>query len=577
MKLTVRQLRLASGLVLFAYVSFHLANHATMGISLAAAERYADIMFAFVRLPPVQLVLYGALAVHFALALYAIYSRRDLRAMSRGEALQLAAGLLVVPLMASHVVPARLGPALLDTTPFHTLVVLIGTRFDPLGGAMILSGLVLVWTHGCIGLHYWLRLKPFYPRVRLVLFGIAVALVVAALGGYLAGAREAASLYADEAWRAAMATNYRMPDAAGAALLESVKTGIYAFWALSVAAAFAARGVRDWAEHRAGRFAVAYPDGQVVVQPLGATILDVSRAGRVPHAAVCGGRGRCSTCRVRIERGAAHVPPAEPAELAVLARVGAPPGVRLACQTRPTGDIAVLPLLPANAGPQAARRSERDSAGAEKTIAVMFADLRGFTTLSESKLPYDVVFLLNRYFAEMGAAIEKAGGRLDKFVGDGIVALFGVESGPREGTRAAIAGAKAMIERLAALNEALAHDLKAPLRIGIGIHTGPAIVGEMGYAQARQFTAIGDTVNTASRLEALTKQFDAELLVSADAAAASGLDLSAFPEETTDIRGRKGSLAVRVVKDTRNLGDTTGADGSRPPSNKRTEPTGGSQ
>ncbi|MBL8831505.1 MAG: 2Fe-2S iron-sulfur cluster binding domain-containing protein [Rhodospirillales bacterium] len=555
MKPTVRQLRLSSGLVLFTYVGFHLLNHATMAVSLPAAEAYATVMFAFVRLWPVQAVLYGALALHFALAVFALYSRRDLRAMSRGEAMQLVAGLLIVPLLAGHVVPARLGPALLETTPFHTLIVLIGTKFDPLGGVMIVSGLVLAWTHGCIGMHYWLRLKPFYPRVRMILLGLAVMLATAALAGYLAGAREVAALYADEAWRASLGTRYRMPDAAGAALLENIRYGIYTFWATCVGGALVARRVRDWAEHRAGRFAVAYPDGQVSVLPLGATILDASRAGRIPHAAVCGGRGRCSTCRVRVERGAANVPAAAADELAVLARVGAPPGVRLACQTRPTGDVAVVPLLPANAGPQAARRTERDAAGSEKTIAVMFADLRGFTTLSEAKLPYDVVFLLNRYFAEMGAAIEKSGGRLDKFVGDGIVALFGVESGPAKGTREAIAGAKAMIERLGALNAALSHDLPAPLRIGIGIHTGPAIVGEMGYAQARQFTAIGDTVNTASRLEALTKKFGAELLLSADAAAASGLDLSAFPEETTDIRGRQGTLAVRVVADTRMLPD----------------------
>ncbi|MBL8806459.1 MAG: adenylate/guanylate cyclase domain-containing protein [Rhodospirillales bacterium] len=549
----LRRIRLAGGLVLFAYIFFHLANHAAMAISLAAAEAYAAVMFAFVRLWPVQVVLYAALASHFALALQAIWARRDFRAIPVAEAVQLAAGLAIVPLMAGHVVPARLGPALLDTTPFHTLVVLVGTRFDPLAGVFTLAGLALVWTHGCLGLHFWLRLKPFYPRVRLVLFALAVGLFVAACAGYLAGAREAAALYDDPGWRASMGARYRIADADGMALLERIKFSIYAFWALSVALAFAARRVRDWAEHRAGRFAVTYPDGRTVVQPRGATILDASRAGRVPHAAVCGGRGRCSTCRVRVERGAENIEEAAAAELAVLARVGAPPGVRLACQARPTGDVAVSPLLPANAGPQAAWRGSRDAAGSEKTIAVMFADLRGFTSLSETKLPYDVVFLLNRYFAEMGAAIEAAGGRLDKFVGDGIVALFGVEAGPREGTRQAIVAAKAMAGRLDALNRALAHDLKAPLRIGIGIHTGPAIVGEMGYAQARQFTAIGDTVNTASRLEALTKEFGAELVVSADAAAAGAVDLSAFPERTTDIRGRTGTLAVRVIADARTL------------------------
>ncbi len=550
-----RRIRLASGLVLFAYVAFHLANHAAMAVSLAAAEAYAGVMFAFVRLWPVQAVLYAALGAHFALALYAIYARRDFRAIPRAEALQLAAGLAIVPLMAGHVVPARLGPALLDTTPFHTLVVLVGTRFDPLAGVFTLTGLALAWIHGCLGVHFWLRLKPAYPRVRLVLFAAAVALLVAAYAGYLAGAREANALFDDPAWRATMETRYRIADADGMALLDRVKQAIYMFWALCVAGAFAARRVRHWAEHRQGRFAVAYPDGRTVVQPRGATILDASRAGLVPHAAVCGGRGRCSTCRVRVERGAENLDAAAPAELSVLARVGAPPGVRLACQARPSGDVAVVPLLPANAGPQAAWRGSRDAAGSEKTIAVMFADLRGFTALSEAKLPYDVVFLLNRYFAEMGAAIEEAGGRLDKFVGDGIVALFGVETGAGPGTRAAVAAAKAMALRLDALNRALAHDLKAPLRIGMGIHTGPAIVGEMGYAQARQFTAIGDTVNTASRLEALTKEFGAELIVSADAAVAGALDLAAFPERTTDIRGRKGTLAVRVVADARTLPD----------------------
>src|SRR6185436_18045659 len=98
--------------------------------------------------------------------------------------------------------------------------------------------------------------------------------------------------------------------------------------------------------------------------------------------------------------------------------------------------------------------------------------LRSFTQLSEKKLPYDLVFLLNRYFAETGHAVETAGGRIDKFIGDGVMALFGLDSGVEAGCREALAAAKAMSERMVSLNHALAHDVPEPLKIGIGVHTG---------------------------------------------------------------------------------------------------------
>lgn len=554
MKISSRQVRLVSGLVLFVYVAFHLTNHALMNVSLAAAEAYAHVMFEIVRLPPVRGLLYLSLAAHFWLSLWAVYRRRDLATLSRGEIVQLVAGLAVVPVLVGHVVPVRFGVLLFGMLPSHTSVAVATTQIDTTSGLLLVCGLLLVWLHGCAGVHYWLRLKPFYARWQPFLLAAAVALAALALAGYLAGSREVAVLFADPAWRAGLSGRHRLPSAADAATLDRIQGIVLALWALSIAAVFAARRVRAWHAHRGGRAIVAYPGDATVAVARGTTLLEASRQGRIAHASVCGGRGRCSTCRVRVERGAENLSPAADDELAVLARVAAPPGVRLACQARAIGDVAIVPLLPASIGAAAlAQRRERESAGSEKTIAVMFADLRGFTTLSESKLPFDVVFLLNRYFAEMGAAIEAAGGRIDKFVGDGIVALFGVESGPAQGTREALAGARAMIERLAALNAALAHDLDAPLRIGIGIHTGPAIVGEMGYSQARQFTAIGDTVNTASRLEALTKKYAADLLVSSDAASASGLDFSGFPEETTDIRGRQGVLAVRIVKDATKL------------------------
>jgi adenylate cyclase len=157
------------------------------------------------------------------------------------------------------------------------------------------------------------------------------------------------------------------------------------------------------------------------------------------------------------------------------------------------------------------------------------------------------VFVLNRYFSAMGRAIESAGGRVDKFIGDGVMALFGIESGPQAGCRAALAAARLMSERLAELNLSLRAELDRPLRIGIGIHCGPVIVGEMGYGKAAAITAIGDAVNTSSRLETLTKDYDCELVVSDETVVRAGLDLSEFPRHEIEIRGKRDMLVIRVV------------------------------
>jgi adenylate cyclase len=276
-------------------------------------------------------------------------------------------------------------------------------------------------------------------------------------------------------------------------------------------------------------------------------VLEASQLNGIPHASVCGGRGRCSTCRIRVSRGLEAQPPASPDEAAVLARIGAVPNMRLACQLRPVADLAVAPLLPPGVGAGAARARAPAIQGREQEVTILFADLRDFTRLAERKLPYDVVFVLNRYFEAMGRAVEEAGGHVDKFIGDGVMALFGIGADPREGARRALAAARAMGAVLAELNATLTHDLDEPLRIGIGLHVGPAIVGEMGYGRATALTAIGDTVNTASRVEALSKAFGAELVVSARVAERAGVDLSAFALETAEVRGREETLAVRVV------------------------------
>jgi adenylate cyclase len=191
--------------------------------------------------------------------------------------------------------------------------------------------------------------------------------------------------------------------------------------------------------------------------------------------------------------------------------------------------------------------------GREMEIAVMFADLRGFTTASEHQLPYDTVFLLNRYFKEMGIAIQISGGIIDKFIGDGIMALFGLEDDIVRGTTNALRAAQEMSTRLRALNNELEHDLKEPLKIGIGIHTGVAIVGDMGWGTARSLTAIGDTVNTASRIEGLTKRFECELLVSADAARIIGAQFEGCKRREVAVRGRNTEIEVILIPEARDL------------------------
>jgi adenylate cyclase len=187
-----------------------------------------------------------------------------------------------------------------------------------------------------------------------------------------------------------------------------------------------------------------------------------------------------------------------------------------------------------------------------------------FTVLAEGRLSYDIVFILNRYFDTMGRAVEQAGGRVDKFIGDGVMALFGIEGDAAAGCRDALAAARLMSSRLDELNEALRGELAEPLRIGIGIHAGPAIVGEMGYGSAAALTAIGDAVNTASRLEALTKEYECELIVSDEVIVRAGLDRNLFAWQETEIRGKQERLAIAVVASAMELPERDAADQPAP-------------
>ncbi len=168
-------------------------------------------------------------------------------------------------------------------------------------------------------------------------------------------------------------------------------------------------------------------------------------------------------------------------------------------------------------------------------------------------MPYDVVFFLNRYFETMSRAIEQAGVIPNQFTGDGVMALFGVKSGPERGCRDAVSAAKSMVRGLAAMSSELAGELGEPLRMGIGIHAGPTIVGRMGHGEAMYLTAVGDTVHVASRLQDLTKQYQCQLIISEAAAQRAGIDVSDFPRHELTVRNRTEPVTICAIEDLESL------------------------
>jgi len=545
------RLRLYSGLVLFVFVLGHFLNHALGIVSLEAMEAGLAVTIKPWRTLPGTIVISAALLTHVCLALWSLYQRRTLR-IRAWDVVQLLLGLAIPLLLAAHVFATRgIWEAFGADGGYAFELFGLWVTF-PIYGVMNGVGLVVTWLHGCIGLHFWFRLKPWYAAAVPYLYALALLIPALALAGYISAGLRIVERGDDPAFVAALlerlGTGFEILIAYIFRYEEVVQFGLVAL----VVAILAGRRVRDGVLARLGRGRLLYRDpwckgDRTLGLERGASVLDALRGAGIPHASVCGGRGRCSTCRVRVGAGAEHLAAPSVAEKRVLGRIGAPPNVRLACQVQPIRNLEVTPLLPPTATARDGFSRAGHLAGQEQEIAVLFADMRAFTRMSEAKLPYDVVFVLNRYFAALGQAIEAAGGRVDKFIGDGVMALFGVGSDLDDGCRRAVACARLMADNLAGLNEALSGDLNLPLRIGIGIHAGPVIVGEMGYDAATHLTAIGDTVNIASRLEELTKEFEVQLVMSEAVAARSGVYLHRYPEREVTVRGRTEPLKVRIV------------------------------
>lgn len=297
------------------------------------------------------------------------------------------------------------------------------------------------------------------------------------------------------------------------------------------------------------------PDDVLIESAPGETLLDASLRSGVAHAHACGGHAHCSTCRVEVTEGIDACAPRTDAEQALAERLGFAPQLRLACQTIVNDSVTVRRLILDDDDVALVDQRVRDTdafvVGEERTLAILFADIREFTAFSEQLPAHDVVHVLNRYFHAMGREVSRFGGCIDNYMGDGFMALFGLNRSDQEAESSAaldaVQAALAMLNTMDALKPYLETAYGRSFDMRIGIHFGEAVVGSVGAAGRERVTAIGDAVNFASRIEAANKVTGTRLLISEALYAHVGSQLRVGQSLHIPIHGKSGEYALYEV------------------------------
>ncbi|QVL52823.1 MAG: adenylate/guanylate cyclase domain-containing protein [Cyanobium sp. M30B3] len=286
--------------------------------------------------------------------------------------------------------------------------------------------------------------------------------------------------------------------------------------------------------------------------PPDTTLLEIATANQIPTVSACGGNGICSTCRVEVIEGLDQLAPPSEAEQTLALKRGWPANVRLACTARVVGHgpVTVRRLITPPEEKRRQRRLEKQGGlGQIRSLAVLFADMRNFTAITEACPAFDVVYILNRYFTTLKQAITKHGGQVNLYVGDEISAVFGMDTDPRIACRQAVDAGLEMLQRIETLSAVMEREFHVRLAIGVGIHHGPVIVGKVGPVDDLRFGLVGDTVNIASRLESQTKELGVPLLASAAVVdhLSANQDFAISAGRQVAVKGIQESLLVHAI------------------------------
>ncbi|WAC27957.1 2Fe-2S iron-sulfur cluster-binding protein [Ancylobacter sp. SL191] len=532
--------RLWSGIVLFAFVLTHLLNHAVGIFGVGAMEYAQQWRWLLWQSWPGTVLLYGSVAIHMVLSAYRITLRRTWR-MPKDEAWQIVSGLAIPFLIVGHIVNTRVAGSWFGGDIGYQGVL---ARMFPAAVFSQSMLLVMSWSHGVIGLHHALRYQHWYRSARVAGLVLAVLIPFLAMAGFIAAGREALQ---------AGPPAPRTPEQqAGLDRIDMMLTSGVAGFAL----AFVGLMGMFYIRRRVGNtITITYRGYGPVDVPSGTSVLEASRMHHIPHPSTCRGRGRCSTCRVQILAGADALPEPFGAERAVLASIGAPSSVRLACQIRPAHSLSVRVLMPVLGhrfgGDLDAEAREW---AMERDATVLVLDVRAFTTLTHNRLPYEIAVLVNRFSAEMTQTVESHGGRIDQMFGDGLMAVFDASDKPASGARAALRAARDMARVLDLLNSEMRGVLPIPIRAGIGVHTGSIVLARVGDGlDDNLIRAIGNTVAVSFALESASKEFLADYVVSAETAKASGFDFSRLQPREVTVDSNGMSVTAYAVPDAATL------------------------
>jgi adenylate cyclase len=462
------------------------------------------------------------------------------------ELLRIALGFTLPIILIGHAANTRLAYEMFGLSSDYTRVVANLWAADQQG--MQLGLMAPGWLHGCLGLNFAFKRRPLFRKLRFVLFAIALLLPVFSGLGFIAMGRELST----NPTAAAAAQEYLSPAHAEERIaIERWRNNLLIAYFSIIGATFGARTIRNALERGRKRLiSISYP-GRTVRVPRSWSVLEASRAFHIAHASMCGGRARCSTCRVRVTAGEENCPAAATDERATLERIGAAADVRLACQLRPRGNISVIPLVRTEQPIYRATAPQRRTG--EREVVVLYCDFLNRAELATDHLPQDLLYVITLYVEALANAIRAARGTLSYLELDSVCALFGLECDASQAAKQALQAAGAIEQAISDLNDRLGRQWDCKMKIAVSIHAGRAAVGEIGSSDPPAVVAIGQAVEVANEVRKAAAARDVPFAISEPVYAAAGVAPNSEKKLTVPCPGGDAPVAVYLSASTAGL------------------------